>query len=404
MSPAGHIGIAGAGIAGLTCALAFAEHGFRVSIYERASRLDEVGAGLQLSPNATRILARLGLLPAIEKLAVEPCEIELRRAANLRRVASVPLGRSARARWDFPYLTIHRADLQAVLLEAVRAHGRIALHTGTTVVPHTQIRSGQPTMMLETAEGIREERFMLVVAADGVWSRLRASIPGAGANSYTGYVAWRAVLEMHGNRAGWLPPTDRVTTFLHPRFHLVAYPLHGGDAVNLVVLSKGHEMATTWSNDADAGVLATVMRGCDPRLSTLVEAGAPWTAWPLHEVRTGGRWIAPEGIALVGDAAHALTPFAAQGAAMAIEDAFILAGFVVQMPSDIATALTRYEALRKPRVERVARRGAFNRFAWNAAGPIAFGRDIVLALRPPRALADDMNWLYAWDAEAALAT
>lgn len=403
MSPAGHIGIAGAGIAGLTSALAFARHGFNVSVYERANRLEEVGAGLQLSPNATRILAGLGLLPSIEKLAVEPSEIELRRATNLRRLASVPLGRSARERWGCPYLTIHRADLQAVLLQAVRADDSIALHTGTTA-RRSELRDGQPTMMLETVEGIREERFMLVVAADGVWSALRAAVPGSAANTDSGYVAWRSVLPINGSGAAWFPPADRVSTFLHPRFHLVAYPLRGGEAVNLVALSRGPDMAEAWSNDGDVGLLASVMRGSDPRLSGLVEVAAPWTAWPLHEVRTGGRWIAPEGMVLVGDAAHALTPFAAQGAAMAIEDAFILAGCVAHAPSDIAAALTRYEAIRKPRVERVARRGVFNRFAWHAAGPIAFGRDIVLALRPPRALADDMNWLYAWDAEAAQAT
>ncbi len=400
MSPAGHIGIAGAGIAGLTTALAFAANGFRVTVYERAGRLEEVGAGLQLSPNATRILARLGVLSAIEELAVEPSEIELRRAANLRRVASVPLGASARARWGFPYLTIHRADLQAVLLEAVRADNRISLHTGTTV-QRADIRDGQPAMVLETADGIREERFTLAVASDGVWSGLRASVAGAGASSYSGYAAWRTVLPTHGSVAGWLPPADRVTTFLHPRFHLVAYPLRSGDAVNLVALSRGPGMAEAWSNDGDASLLASATRGADPRLSALVEAGAPWTAWPLHEVSAGGRWTDAKGIALVGDAAHALTPFAAQGAAMAIEDAAVLAGCAADAPSDIAAALTRYEALRKPRIERVARRGAFNRFAWHAAGPIALGRDLVLALRPPRALADDMDWLYGWDVAAA---
>lgn len=399
MSPVGHIGIAGAGIAGLTTALAFARGGFEVSIYERAGRLEEVGAGLQLSPNATRILASLGVLPAIERLAVEPSEIELRRATDLRRVAAVPLGRTARDRWGFPYLTIHRADLQASLLEAVTGDDRISLRTGVAV-QQAEIRDGQPTLMLGTGDGSGEERFNLVAAADGVWSGLRGAVSGTGSR-YSGYVAWRTVLPAQGSSAGWLPPADRVTTFLHPRFHLVAYPLRAGEAVNLVALSRGPGMAETWSNAAETTVLAAAMRGADPRLATLVETGAPWTAWPLHEVPAGGRWIDPKGIALVGDAAHALTPFAAQGAAMAIEDAAVLATCVADAPSDVATALQRYETLRRGRIERVARRGAFNRFAWHAAGPIALGRDLVLALRPPRALAQDMDWLYGWDATAA---
>ena len=400
MSPVGRIGIAGAGIAGLTTALAFARRGFEVSVFERASRLDEVGAGLQLSPNATRILANLNVLPAIERVAVEPVEIELRRAATLRRVAGVPLGSAARERWGFPYLTVHRADLQRVLLEAVSANANVSLFQGTTV-QRAGIRDGRPTLDLESGNARGQDRFNLVVAADGVWSSLREPVSGVTSSRYSGYLAWRAVLPAGDGLVSWLPSADRVTTFLHRRFHLVAYPLRGGDTINLVALSKGPRMAHGWSNTADTALLARAMRGADPRLLALVEAGAPWTAWPLHEVPAGGSWIDAGGIALIGDAAHAMTPFAAQGAAMAIEDAAVLAACVAQSPADTALALRRYDRLRHERVERVARRGAFNRFAWHAAGPIAFGRDLVLAMRPPGALAADMDWLYGWDAETA---
>lgn len=400
MTDTTRVAVAGAGIAGLAGALALSARGFDVTVFERSNALEEVGAGLQLSPNATRILSRLGVLPSIEKLAVEPEAVQLTRATDLRPVASVPLGPAARERWGAPYLTIHRADLQAALLSAVQGKSDIALRTGAKAMG-IRSENGRTVIAIDRNGDVSEEEFALVVAADGVWSTLRGSVSGTEKSRYSGYVAWRAVLPAQGSAAELLPPLDRVTTFLHPRFHLVAYPLRRGEAVNLVALSKAPAIAERWSTTADTTLLLKAMQGADRRLADLVNAASPWTVWPLHEVPADGRWIDPAGMVLVGDAAHALTPFAAQGAAMAIEDAATLAIALDNPSTSLTDRLARYEALRRGRVRRVARRGAFNRFAWHASGPVALARNAVLALRSGPSLAADLDWLYGWDPETA---
>lgn len=383
--------IAGAGIAGLSAALSFARAGHSVSIYERSPRLEEVGAGLQLSPNATRLLERLGVLDLLLPLAVNPEEIAIRRADTLRLLSTVPLGKFAENRWGAPYLTIHRADLQQGLLEAVRREPLITLELGASIdeaetrhdfVAATVNRNGARATI--TAD--------LVIGADGVWSTVRRSIDLTSSSRYTGYLAWRAILP----DAPALFPRDRVTTFVHANFHLVAYPIQGGRAVNLVAVTRAPEPPKGWASQASGASLDASLRSAAPALRDAIRAAGPWTTWPIHEVDPAGRWSDGNGIALIGDAAHALSPYAAQGAAMAIEDGAILARLVTNA-SSLPAALTSYETQRRERLKKVASRGAFNRFAWHAAGPIALGRDFVLSLRKPEQLAGDMDWLYGFD-------
>ena len=142
------------------------------------------------------------------------------------------------------------------------------------------------------------------------------------------------------------------------------------------------------------------MRGIAPALASLAGGGTAWTAWPIHAVDANENWTAPR-LALIGDAAHAMPPFAAQGAAMAIEDAATLAGCVAAVPGNLAAALARWEASRRPRIAKVARRGTLNHFAWHARGPVAFARNLVLKALPSEKLAHDLDWLYGWDSTSA---
>ena len=174
-----------------------------------------------------------------------------------------------------------------------------------------------------------------------------------------------------------------VTAFLHPGFHLIVYPVRSGAAYNLVAFTPGAPMAQTWSGKADASGLKAAMSRTDPALARLAEDGAPWTVWPVHTVDPMARWTVAGGIALIGDAAHAMTPFAAQGAAMAIEDAETLASHVAANPFDIALALAAWEKERRPRIARVLRRGRVNHLAWHAAGPVALARNLFLKARSP---------------------
>lgn len=396
--------IAGAGIGGLTAALSFAARGFDVQLFERAAKFAEIGAGIQLSPNATRILDRLGVLASLADSAAMPEAVVLRDAASLAELARVPLGKNGEARWKSPYLVAHRADLHSALLaHASRQSGiRLAMNS---VIRNVSFDDKGVTADVCSEEAVEAVRGRLLVGADGVWSEMRRFVAGSRESRPTGKMAWRALVDRRspaGRALAEATPADSVTAFLHPALHLIVYPVRGGAAFNLVALMKGDADAGSWTNKGDAAVLAEAMRGFVRPLSELAETARPWSSWPIHAVDPGGSWVDARGLALIGDAAHAMTPFAAQGAAMAIEDAFVLAALMAAKPDAPASALARYEQMRRPRIRRVARRGAFNHFAWHAAGPVALARNAVLRFRPSASLARDFDWLYGWDAENVL--
>lgn len=393
--------IAGAGIAGLTAAIAFSTRGFPVTLLEQAKQLEAAGAGLQLSPNATRILRRVGVLDRLLADAIRPEAVVLKDARSLRELARVPLGEAGESRWGAPYLVAHRADLQAALMATAANRPDVELVTGARV---TGI-AADPQSVTATVEIEGETTHVtggLVVGADGVWSSVRAELArtaGFAASRFSGELAWRATIPAEsaaGQVFVQIGATDCVTTFLHPGFHMVAYPVSKGSAFNLAAFTKGERIAEDWSGHADPAILAGAMRGTAATLSRLVALASPWTAFPIHTVAQS-RWTMPEGIALIGDAAHAMTPFAAQGAAMGIEDAAMLADLVGDFPGDPRQSLTIWENLRRPRVERVLKRGALNRLAWHAWGPVAIARNLVLAARPAEKLAADLDWLYGWE-------
>lgn len=396
--------VAGAGIAGLTAAIAFAARGFSVQVFEKAPRLEEVGAGLQLSPNATRILDRLGVLDLVKPAAARPAAVSLVDARRLRELARVPLGDFAEKRWGAPYLTVHRADLQSALLARAERDPEIRILTGAEV-RDAAFHPGGVTLSVDHDGRIREPRGMLVVGADGVWSSLRELGLDAMRQSFTGLTAWRATLRRGGGGfAEQFLRADVVTAYLHRRFHLVSYPLRGGAAINLVAVTRGEPQSPSWAASIDPAPLREALSTAAPPLAGLAGGELSWLAWPLHIVDAKGPWIGEGGIVLIGDAAHAMTPFAAQGAAMAIEDAWVLARAVARHAGAIGTALRAYEVERRARVVKVARRGALNRLAWHAGGPVALVRNLLLAGRSPERLAGDLDWLYGWDPDEKLDT
>ena len=227
-----------------------------------------------------------------------------------------------------------------------------------------------------------------------MWSKLRELVGGP-ASHFTGYIAYRAILT-HSSHGALSPGV--VNAFLSPGFHLVAYPLRGGAATNLVAVTRGAEIARGWSNTVDTDHLLKKMEGAAPALLDLIRDSGRWTAWPIYAAAEGGPWVDRQGLVLIGDAAHALTPYAAQGAAMAIEDAGALATLLVTRES-LPEALTAFERTRKARVQKVIRRGNFNRLVWHAGGVVAFARNLALKLKSQQSLAADLDWLYAYDAE-----
>ena len=383
--PIEKVAIIGAGVAGLAAALSFARHGIASDIFEEAAELHEVGAGLQISPNASRILAELGVLPALEAVWSEPERIGLASGLSLEPIAHVPVGRFARERWGAPYGVLHRATLQKALIAAVEANPLCALHLGSSV------RTGRR----HDPRSINGVTYPLVIGADGVWSNLRAQVPKGPTPGFSGNVAWRFTIPRNAVPS-WLP-AGQVTAFLGPSSHMVAYPLKDMNSVNVVAIASGMSPGEVWdaeASDDQRRMLVAQFHRWDRRVGELLEGTQGATFWPLHQV-SAGRWQNGRDIVLIGDAAHAMMPFAAQGAAMAIEDAFLLAEKVFRTPA-LPTALSDFETERTARIARVRSRGAFNRFAYHARGPIRIARDIVLSLKPPQSLAADLDWLYGY--------
>lgn len=389
--------IAGAGIGGLTAALAFAERGYTVRLFEQAARIEAAGAGIQLSPNATHILDRLGVLQHLLPSAVRPAAVILKDARTLRTLATVPLGSSGQARWKAPYLVAHRSDLQGALMAVIAHIPEIQFITGAQVSGLVAHSRGITASILIGGKAEEVGGFLLI-GADGVWSKIRG-LDGSAKSKFAGELAWRAIISTEseaGAAFAEIAEPDCVTTFLHPGFHLVAYPMRGGAAFNLVAFTKGERIAEGWSGKANATILSSSMRGTASALARLAAGAGPWTAWPVHTVDPHHAWTSSDGTALIGDAAHAMTPFAAQGAAMAIEDAATLAASVAEAPDNLSAALASWEKMRKVRLAKVARRGALNHLAWHAAGPVALARNLVLKMRSPETLAADLDWLYGW--------
>lgn len=379
------IAIVGAGIAGLTTALCLARKGISSHILEQADRLEEVGAGLQVSPNASFVLSALGVLPALERQWIEPERIVLASGRNLRTLAEVPAGHDARDRWHRPYGILHRATLQRALLDAVAECPLAHLHLGTPVERYDRAAIGEVI-------GVRPD---LTIAADGVWSKMRASVPGAATARFSGHVAWRFMVPFEG-APDFLHPR-RVIAWVGPHAHLVAYPLREAKAFNIVAIHKSASGAHGWSHPSgDAGMTLRTDKfaSWNGDIVKMLQQAAVPLAWPLYQCGDG-RWFDDDGLLLIGDAAHATTPFAAQGAAMAIEDAAELAEAIANAP-ELVAAISGFETRRRERLRRVRSRADFNRFAYHARGPVALARNAVLALRSPESLAADFDWLYGY--------
>jgi salicylate hydroxylase len=377
-----HAAIIGAGVAGLTVALALARHGISSEIFEQAPALTEVGAGLQISPNASRILDKLGVLDALTAIWLEPQTIRLISGTSLHELAAVPSGRSARARWDAPYGVLHRTSLQNALLDAVRSNPLCSLNLGV------RIEGGDLSGIARKAD--------VIIGADGVWSKARDLIADSPSSRFSGNIAYRFTVAARD--AEGILDRNSVSAFLGPSAHLVSYPLKEIDSFNMVAITTGHALSREWLGQPTAAQRQQLMSRFsrwNASLLSLFQKSGETTFWPLYEA-TRGKWQNGRDTVLIGDAAHAMMPFAAQGAAMAIEDAYELASFLAKRPAP--QALPLFEAHRVPRINRLRQRGAFNQFVYHARGPLRIGRDIVLSLKPPQSLAADLDWIYGYKA------
>lgn len=383
------VAVAGAGVAGLTAALALAGRGFRVIVLERADRLDEVGAGLQLSPNATRILIDLGLGTVLAAGAVAPEAISVRAADHGGEIVRIPLGRAAE-RNGAPYWVMHRADLQAALYAAAEREPLIDLRLGH---PCTEVATdGGGVRLTAGGEAIAAAA---LIGADGVHSVVRGKLFPAVRPHDTGTIAWRGTAPLDRLK-GSVPPCE-TRLWLGGGLHMVAYPISAGRAVNIVAFTPGRLHGEGWSAPGEAAELAGILdaHGWGDDARRLIAAADGWTRWALATIDS--RRITARGpVALIGDAAHAMLPFAAQGAGMAIEDAAVLARQLAATPDDTAAACARYAAVRAARLARVVRTAERNGRIYHLQGPAALARNLVMRGLGGARLLNRQDWIYRW--------
>ncbi len=390
--------IAGAGIGGLTASLALAAKGFRVVILEKAERLEEVGAGLQLSPNASRILVDLDVRDALAGRAVTPEAISLMSARSGREVIRLPLGEAATAAAGAPYWVMHRADLQAALQAKVGEHHDIEVRLGCQFEDLATHAKGL-TVVSRAAMSRQQDLALALIGADGIWSSVRQHLFPHLQPQFSGLIAWRGTLE-----ATQLPreyASRRVQLWMGPNAHLVAYPIAGARQINMVAVVPGTWNRPGWSAPADGNELKNIFGSptWPGPARMMIGAVDGWKKFALFTLPEGNEWT-KGAIALLGDAAHAMLPFAAQGAGMAIEDAAVLAKCLSEAAGDsgagIPAALQRYAQARRARVARVQRTARRNGMIYHLAGPMALARDLAIKAMGAKQMLARQDWIYQW--------
>jgi salicylate hydroxylase len=386
--------IAGGGIGAMAAALAAARAGWEIRLYEQADTFSDVGAGIQLGPNATRLLQGWGLGRALSQVAALPEQLSVRSASSGSELGSLALGGRCIERYGAPYATLHRADLHALLLASVAGRGEVHLNLNAPVAGFTNSPEG---VQVDWADGHRVEGDVLI-GADGLWSAVRKQLLADVPPQPTGHLAYRALV-----RQTDLPlslRSQQVTVWLGPRLHVVSYPVRVGEMLNVVVILHGEPPsdAQDWDQLALAADVEAGLAGQCAQLLALVEAMPSWRLWALCErpPMHSADQMASGRVALLGDAAHPMRPYLAQGACMAIEDAAelgrCLAG-VVRPLADLPLALRHYALQRWQRNARVQARAVRNGKIFHATGPLRLARDVSLRLLGQRLL--DQPWLYA---------
>ncbi len=390
--------IAGAGIAGLSAALALARTGRPVSVLEKRARSTEEGAGIQIGPNGTKILQSLGLAPHLaEKIAV-PGGIRVMDGLTGARLTEFPLGGEIERRHGAPYWVLHRADLHMALRAAVAAEPDVELVDAAEVVDATS-NGESATAVLANGQVLEGA---CLIGADGLWSALRTRALHGAPLAFTGKCALRTVVPAQAAPSG-ISRKD-TTIWLRPKAHVVHYPVRGGADLAIVAIFDDADLGESWGRDAAPSLIATQAQNFPAPLRDLLHQPALWRQWSLYAPTAPMRWVANR-IALIGDAAHPALPFLAQGGVMAMEDAAVLAAVLKGCGDDeIPARLAAFERIRHPRTTRVMEASIRNGRAYHLDGGMRLARNAVLSATPPHLFMRQYDWLYGWKIEDALKT
>lgn len=386
----------------MAAALGASHAGWDARLFERAAQFSEVGAGVQLGPNVVRRLQAWGLQKPLQQVVALPQQLVARSALNGQVLASAPLGASMVERYGAAYVTIHRADLHSVLYRAAQERADIFINPGQEVA---EILGAERVTTIRTAANKVVEGDALMLA-DGVWSQLRGPLLGDSSRPrVSGHLAYRALLPMADVPVGWR--SNEVTVWLGPRMHAVHYPVRCGEMMNIIVIIEGPtpQDIEQWDHAGNAQALeqalAHVAHSFQDLVRSVPAAGVQWRLWPLSDRAPiqGPQAMAQGLVGLIGDAAHPMRPYLAQGAGMAIEDAAELQRALAMDDLDVELRLRRYAVNRWERNARVQARSIRNGRIFHATGPVRWGRDLSMRLLGGRLM--DVPWLYSGEGSSA---
>ena len=384
--------IAGGGIGGLATAIALARRGIPAHVLERRESFEEEGAGIQLGPNGTRILQSLGVVDALRPRAGVPECIRVRDGASGGELACLPLGTWIAERHGAPYWVVHRKDLHAALLKAARSEPLVALATGFAVA---EAASNETHAAVANGAGQTRTGRALVVA-DGVWSTIRAKLFETPIPRFSGRSAARSVIAREG-----LPAEVSATetgVWLFPNAHVVHYPVSGGEELAIIVVVNDDHGDQQWSAPVHSSWVGDRLPACAKPLRALIEAASAWKKWGLHRLPAQPSWTRGR-IVLLGDAAHPVMPFLAQGGVLALEDAAVLSQEMAAEGPDVVEALRSYEHRRLPRAHHVADASRINGLIYHLSGPMAAARNLTLRMASGERIMSRYDWVYSWRAE-----
>jgi 2-polyprenyl-6-methoxyphenol hydroxylase-like FAD-dependent oxidoreductase len=379
--------IAGGGIGGLVTAYALARQGFPVRLFEQSSEFREVGAGIQLGPNIFRVLEKIGLKEEVLADAHRPPAQEMRDALTGKLITRIPLDDLFFQRFGQPYAVTHRADIHGAFLKACQGSNLITLETSRRIDGYED-HGDHVSVALnngETASG------RALIGCDGMWSKVRERVVGDGKPRVSGHIAYRGVLRRDEVPDDlWRPD---VVLWAGPRTHFVHYPLRRGELYNLVAVFHSDHYEEGWDAEGSKDLLWQHFQGQRPEVLRMLERINTWRMWVLCDREPVKNWSAGN-VTLLGDAAHPMLQYLAQGACMATEDAVVLADKVKAKPEDLPAAFQAYQQdryLRTGRVQIMAR--VYGEF-YHARGVAAELRDLALGGRTPQQSYDGIAWLY----------
>lgn len=385
--------IIGGGIGGLTAAIALRRAGMEATVFEQAVSLQRVGAGIQLSPNATRILERLGLGEQLRAIGRRPRALVTKDWRSGQTIFAIPMGERSLEAYGAPYYHVHRADLMAMLVEAA---GPDTLRLGLRCTGLAQSGGVQASFPDGTVTSGQ-----VLIGADGIHSFIRQDTFGRDEPRFSGCVAWRGTVPI--DRLEGVEAAPDATVWWGPGRHFVHYRISGGREVNFVAVVPAAQGEESWLTEGSRDELLEEFQGWHPAVRHIIEAAERHHRSALYDRAPLPRWVRGN-VALLGDAAHAMLPFQAQGAAQGIEDAMALCRCLAQYLDNPGNALLLYERLRRPRASRVQRASRANGRLFHLAPPLAGARDAIFratARFAPSALARGQDWLYGYDVDAA---